>query len=231
MYKRQVYTITLKSGTAGVHAHLVYSGLASNCFICGATFTDIYASGSAQEVTDWVGAILTRCGNAIFTVNAANATAGDTYTNNGQTFTVDATIAGGTTLTTTMQSSLRSVATGNLVRVTGSGTDPIVFSSVSYPISIINRTPSDLATTTQAAKILDDTTISGITGTIATKTLSAANETVAAGYYAATTLSAVDVDLAAANIVTGKTIFGFAGSASGGSGGPTVGPFEVGPFR
>ena len=58
-----------------------------------------------------------------------------------------------------------------------------------------------------------------MTGTIATRTLSAANDTVSAGYYAATTLSAVDADLAAANITTGKTIFGVAGSASAGGGG------------
>ncbi len=62
--------------------------------------------------------------------------------------------------------------------------------------NITNRTSADFATAAQAAKILDDTTISGITGTIATRTLSAANETVQAGYYAATTLSAVDADLA-----------------------------------
>ena len=84
---------------------------------------------------------------------------------------------------------------------------------------ITNRTSADFATAAQAGKILDDTTISGVTGTIATRTLSAANDTVAAGYYAATTLSAVDADLAAANIVTGKTIFGVAGSASAGGGG------------
>ncbi|MFH1412910.1 MAG: DUF1566 domain-containing protein, partial [bacterium] len=53
-----------------------------------------------------------------------------------------------------------------------------------------------------------------ITGT-GTQTLSAANSTVNAGYYAATTLETVDADLAAANISSGITIFGVAGSASG----------------
>ncbi len=51
------------------------------------------------------------------------------------------------------------------------------------------------------------------TGT-GTKTLNAANEVVAAGYYAATTLSAVDAQLAAANILSGITIFGFTGPAT-----------------
>jgi len=55
-----------------------------------------------------------------------------------------------------------------------------------------------------------------ITGTIPTQTLSANSETVSAGYYNATTLSAVDIDLAAANILSGKTIFGIAGSVSAG---------------
>jgi hypothetical protein len=50
-----------------------------------------------------------------------------------------------------------------------------------------------------------------ITGS-ATKTLSNATVTVAAGYYEAASLSTVDADLAAANIVSGKTIFGVAGS-------------------
>jgi hypothetical protein len=56
------------------------------------------------------------------------------------------------------------------------------------------------------------------TGT-GTKTLSTANDTVAAGYYEATTLSTVDTDLTGVNIVTGKTIFGVAGSAEAGGGG------------
>lgn len=55
-----------------------------------------------------------------------------------------------------------------------------------------------------------------VTGTIPTQILSAASETVAAGYYNATTLSAVDADLAAGNILSGKTIFGIAGNVTAG---------------
>ena len=51
-------------------------------------------------------------------------------------------------------------------------------------------------------------------GTMPTRTLSNANDTVNAGYYEATTLSAVDTDLAPANIVSGITIFGKAGTAT-----------------
>jgi len=66
-----------------------------------------------------------------------------------------------------------------------------------------------------------------ITGT-GTKELSAANDSVAEGYYAATTLSAVDADLAAANIVLGKTIFGKVGSAVAASGDAVVGDVLAG---
>ncbi len=52
------------------------------------------------------------------------------------------------------------------------------------------------------------------TGTLATRTLNPANETVQAGYYAATTLSTVEVNLAAANILSGVNIFGFVGVAT-----------------
>ncbi|MFH1413115.1 MAG: DUF1566 domain-containing protein [bacterium] len=53
-----------------------------------------------------------------------------------------------------------------------------------------------------------------ITGT-GTQTLSNSSESVSAGYYETTTLSTVDADLTAANISSGITIFGVAGSASG----------------
>ena len=66
--------------------------------------------------------------------------------------------------------------------------------------------------TINPSKLLSDTTYLGVKGSIATQTLSVLNDTVAAGYYAATTLSAVDTDLAAANILSGKTIFGFGGT-------------------
>jgi len=54
-----------------------------------------------------------------------------------------------------------------------------------------------------------------LTGTMPTNTLSSANDTVAAGYYAATALHTVDPNLAAANIKSGTSIFGIAGTASG----------------
>jgi len=66
-------------------------------------------------------------GQLRFTVVAADATAGATYTNNSQTFTVVTTIAGGTTLTTTPTGSPE--ASGTLTKTAGTGDDTIVFSS------------------------------------------------------------------------------------------------------
>ncbi|MEI6529684.1 MAG: hypothetical protein WCN88_04830 [Candidatus Falkowbacteria bacterium] len=65
-----------------------------------------------------------------FTVTAATATLGDTYTNNSSTFTVTQTIAGGTTLICERTVGTNNPsASGNLVRTAGAGTNPIVFSA------------------------------------------------------------------------------------------------------
>lgn len=72
--------------------------------------------------------------NVVFTVTAANATAGDTYTNNGATFTVGTTIAGGTTLTCTTATG-DPAASGTLTRASGVGDLTITFSSVTWKFS------------------------------------------------------------------------------------------------
>ena len=74
----------------------------------------------------------------IFEIASATASAGDTYTNNGQTFTVLKTIASETRVF--MPGTGAPTASGNLVRATGSGTNPIVFSSV-HPIYVQSTTP------------------------------------------------------------------------------------------
>lgn len=68
-------------------------------------------------------------GQYIFTVTSANATAGATYTNNTQTFTVVTTITGGTTLTTTGTGA--PLGSGTLTKTSGIGDATITFSSVS----------------------------------------------------------------------------------------------------
>lgn len=63
----------------------------------------------------------------IFTVTAANATAGATYTNNGNTYTVVNTIAGGTLLWATQASAPQ--ASGTLTKSAGTGDATITFSA------------------------------------------------------------------------------------------------------
>ncbi len=63
----------------------------------------------------------------VFTVTSANATAGATYTNNGQTFTVVQTISSGTKLITTGTGA--PTASGTLTKATGTGDATITFSS------------------------------------------------------------------------------------------------------
>lgn len=66
--------------------------------------------------------------NYTFTVTSANATVGATYTNNGQTFTVVATISGGVTLI--CKSIGAPASSGTLTRATGTGDATITFSAV-----------------------------------------------------------------------------------------------------
>jgi len=73
-----------------------------------------------------------------FTVTAATATKGDTYTNNSSTFTVQQSISGGTTLICKRTTGTNNPsASGNLVRQTGAGTNPIVFSAFSESVKSV----------------------------------------------------------------------------------------------
>jgi len=67
-----------------------------------------------------------------FTVTSANATVGATYTNNGVTFTVLATIAGGTTLYCSTSGSSNAAASGTLTKSGGTGDSSITFASWVY---------------------------------------------------------------------------------------------------
>lgn len=68
--------------------------------------------------------------NYTFTVTSANATAGATYTNNGQTFTVINTISGATTLQTNGTGA--PAASGTLTNASGTGDSTITFSAFSH---------------------------------------------------------------------------------------------------
>jgi hypothetical protein len=78
-----------------------------------------------------------------FTVTSANATAGATYTNNGQTFTVVTTLVAGTTLICTGTGA--PAASGTLTLASGTGDATITFSSF---VTSTNITMSNNATAT-----------------------------------------------------------------------------------
>lgn len=67
----------------------------------------------------------------VFTCSSANATIGATYTNNGHTFTVLATLAAGTTLLCSGTGAAG--ASGTLTKATGTGDATITFSAVASP--------------------------------------------------------------------------------------------------
>ncbi len=76
-----------------------------------------------------------------FTVTSANATAAATYTNNGQTFVVLTTIAGGTTLSLGIAPQNAAIiaptASGTLTKTSGSGDATITFSAVTSGKSVV----------------------------------------------------------------------------------------------
>ena len=80
-----------------------------------------------------------------FTVTAANATVGAVYSNNGQQFTVLATIAAATTLYTSATG--EATATGTLTKVSGTGDATITFSSVRQNnLQVGSKTATQLCT-------------------------------------------------------------------------------------
>lgn len=90
-----------------------------------------------------------------FTVTSANATIGATYTNNGVTFTVVATIATATTLL--MTSNGAPSASGTLTKATGTGDSTITFSAASNTLNTWSYTAT-VADTLTASKTIDIST-------------------------------------------------------------------------
>ena len=121
---------------------------------------------------------LTRTGTVTytFTVTAANATAGDTYTNNGVTYTVTSTIAGGLTLVTTATAG----ATTSGSTLTRSGTAQYTFTvsaanatagatytnnGITYTVSSTISGGLTLVTTAAAGATTSGTTLTKTSGT------------------------------------------------------------------
>jgi hypothetical protein len=127
----QVYTLATTGGTIGGIASLSYALYTPGEMI------EIQSDGSAN----WViinrktalaeqnnGALFVSATSAyVFTVTAANATAGAIYSNNGFQYTVSITIAGTTTLTCFGTGA--PAASGTLTKVSGTGDATITFSA------------------------------------------------------------------------------------------------------
>jgi len=128
------YYCTLSSGT-DIGGHGKLNSVQTARFIIGipnfikilARVTPVVVAGNTRR---WGGYTFA---NYLFTVATATAVAGDTYTNNGITYTVLRSITGGTELLCSGAGA--PAASGNLVRASGAGTDPIVFSTWIQPPS------------------------------------------------------------------------------------------------
>jgi hypothetical protein len=132
-YKYQITSIAAEDAPAISGTTIPALGAPLN----GVNFAIRTNGGASSTVTlsatpsehDTIPHLVTELNQYTFAVTAANATVGATYTNNGQTFTVVATIASGTTLLMTATGAPYPVATGSLVKTSGTGDTTIAFSA------------------------------------------------------------------------------------------------------
>lgn len=115
-------TINGAGGTVASGAYILYTNGEILILTSDGANWQVSEHQTASLATSWTPMFATK-----FTVTAANATAGATYTNNGQTFVVVATIAGATTLQTVGTGN--PAASGNLTKATGTGDSTIAFST------------------------------------------------------------------------------------------------------
>jgi hypothetical protein len=90
---------------------------------------DLYNNAGTLAFSSTTNSAFSWDGSLIFTVTSANATAGATYTNNGQTFTVVTTIAAGTSLNMTATGS-PSGTSGTLTKASGTGDSTISYTAI-----------------------------------------------------------------------------------------------------
>lgn len=119
----------------------------------GGPSTTVTLSGTAGD-HDTVPHLVNELNQYTFTVTSANATVGATYTNNGQTFTVLATIASGTTLKATGTGAPS--ASGTLTKATGTGDATITFSAESRLLPAGIAASASVATPTTAIALTMD---------------------------------------------------------------------------
>lgn len=119
----------------------------------GGPSTTVTLSSTAGD-HDTVPHLVNELNQYTFTVTSANATVGATYSNNGQTFTVLATIASGTTLKTTGTGT--PLSSGTLTKVTGTGDATITFSAESRLLPAgVSASPSAATPTTAITFAMD----------------------------------------------------------------------------
>lgn len=106
------------------------------CYLFAYQLSYIFQAGIGEynaATTYYMGSLI-NVPTSVFICSSANATIGATYTNNSQTFTVLATIAGGTQLVCGSTGS--PAASGTLTKASGTGDSTITFASVSFRLSI-----------------------------------------------------------------------------------------------
>lgn len=191
------WTLTFPTGVGTTSQVLTYgtpttwSSVQGNATLCKAPTVQVFASTGTQ--TGWA-----------FTVTAANATVGATYTNNTNTYTVLGTISAGTLL---FMSGTGATSGGTLTKSTGSGDATITFSS--KVASATYTTP-----TSPGPIVLKVRGIGGGSGGAGSGTSGAGNST--AGnptYFGSNMLSGGGAGVATAGYAAGAT--GGAGTATG----------------
>jgi hypothetical protein len=153
----QMFTFTVTSASATVGATYTNNGYTFTVLATISGGTTLLCSGTGNPLASGTLTKAIGTGDAtitfsaavapivpwyVFTCSSANATVGATFTNNGMTFTVLATIAAGTTLlcsgaASNANNNLTPQASGTLTKASGTGDATITYSAVSYPILVI----------------------------------------------------------------------------------------------
>lgn len=159
------------------------------------------------------------CQPYTFTVTAANATAGATYSNNGQVFTVATTISGGTSLLASGTGA--PTASGTLTKTSGTGDATITFSTVievtSILLTINSNGSASLTTVPQTGstviKLIDKTTAAGVWVVNSPNVINGANTT----SMTANTVGVVEIKCLSDTIGSGLQIQGTGSAANRGT--------------
>lgn len=161
VFNRSTGIVTVNANGGGLLQSMAAATQATFTLISNGTSAgtwDVSYSGAPSSSVTYRAGQQTILTTYTFTVTSANATVGATYTNNGQTFTVLATIAASTTLVTSGTGA--PTASGTLTKATGTGDATIAFSTstnANATSQVINFT-STLGTTAYAMSVIMENT-------------------------------------------------------------------------